>query len=71
MTHVDGNRACSAWSRPFREGRDNLQEALGPDDVVAEVRAKRVSAPGGTSDLVAALPNQSVVHDGNEGLIFR
>ena len=62
--------APSAGGAPLGEGGGNLQEALGPDEVVAEVGAQRVSVPGGPRNLPPPLAKKSVVHEGHQRLLL-
>lgn len=70
MKHVDWDGACSACPWTFGKRGDDLQEALGPDEVVTEVWPQGVSAPGGPGDFAAPFTQEGVVHDGHEGLDF-
>ncbi|MOA17617.1 hypothetical protein D3C78_1378810 [compost metagenome] len=71
MNHVDGDGPGAARARPLGERSGNLQEALGPDEVVAEVRTQRIAVPGGAGNFATSLTQERVVQEGDERALRR
>lgn len=54
--------ATKAFDLRAPEGQRDLEEPVGPDEIVGESGAERIAPPGGTRDMTATFANDGVVN---------
>ena len=58
----DGTRQRRTIAKLRRHSERDLQKAAGPNEVVGKGGAERITAPGGATDVSAALAAKRVIH---------